>query len=104
MTQVSEIRCPHCGQWTMWQGNIDDRCISCGEFLETRQFSREVEKKINKELKAEDDYFALKPNDGPVIRLFKEFFNFFRWSVYYVQLVIFTLVTILIFVISMLTG
>jgi hypothetical protein len=104
MTQVSEIRCPHCGNWTMWQGNVDDRCINCGEFLETRRFSREIEKRINKELKAEDDYFAIKPTDGPVKRLFKRTFNTFRWSMYYVQLVIFTLITILIFVISLLSG
>jgi hypothetical protein len=88
----------------MWQGNVDDRCINCGEFLETRRFSREIEKKINKELKAEDDYFAIKPTDGALTRLFKQTFNTFRWSMYYVQLVMFTLVTILIFVISLLSG
>lgn len=88
----------------MWQGGLDDRCINCGEFLETRRFSREIEKRINKELKAEDDYFAIKPTDGAMKRLFKKTFNTFRWSMYYVQLVIFTLVTILIFVISLLSG
>jgi len=104
MAQVSEIRCPHCGKWTMWQGNIDDRCINCGEFLETRRFSREVEKRINKQLKAEYDYFSIKPGDSPFRRLFKFSFNTVRWSMYYVQLVIFTFVTILIFVISLLAG
>lgn len=88
----------------MWQGNVDDRCINCSEFLETRRFSREVEKRINKELKAEDDYFAIKPTDGPLKRTFKKTLNTFRWSVYYVQLVIFTLVTLLIFAISLLAG
>jgi hypothetical protein len=88
----------------MWQGGVDDRCIDCGEFLETRRFSREIEKKINNELKAEDDYFAPKPNDGPATRLFKQIFNTFRWSAYYVQLVIFTFVTLLIFAISMLSA
>jgi hypothetical protein len=101
---VSEIKCPHCGQWTMWQGHIDDRCINCGEFLERRRFSREVEKRINKELKEEDDYFAIKPSDGQLTRWFKTFFNSFRWGVYYLQLIIFTFVTLVIFVISLLAG
>jgi hypothetical protein len=98
---TSEIKCPHCGQWTMWQGGVHDRCINCGEFLDSRTFSREVEKRINKELKQEDDYFAIKPNDGTLIRIFKGFFNSLRWSAYYVQLVIFSLVTILMLIISL---
>lgn len=88
----------------MWEGKVDDRCINCGEFLEPRRFSREVEKKINKHLKKEDDYFAIKPADGELKRIFKGFFNFFRWSAYYVQLVIFTLVTILMLIISLLAA
>jgi len=101
---TSEIKCPHCGQWTMWQGDVDDRCINCGEFLDSRRFSREVEKRINKELKKEDDYFAIKPTDSQLTRIFKGFFNTLRWSAYYVQLAIFTFVTILMFVLSMLAG
>ncbi|MBS1532458.1 MAG: hypothetical protein JSU01_19300 [Bacteroidetes bacterium] len=101
---TSEIKCPHCGQWTMWQGDVDDRCINCGEFLDSRRFSREVEKKINKQLKTEDDYFAIKPTDGELTRMFKGFFNFFRWSAYYVQLVIFVFVTILMAIISLLAA
>jgi len=70
-----EIKCPHCGEWTMWKGGVDDRCINCGEFLEPRRFSREVEKKINKDLKKEDDYFAIKPTDSELMRMIKSFFN-----------------------------
>ena len=104
MSQVSEIRCPHCGAWTMWQGHIDDRCISCGEFLETRRFSLEVEKRITRELKKDDDYFAPKPTDSPERKWFKSMFNSFRWGVYYVQLALFTFITIVILIISLLAG
>ena len=97
---VSEIKCPHCGEWTMWQDNVDDRCINCGGFLDSRRFSREVEKKINQDLKQEDDYFAIKPTDGSLTQIFKGFFNSLRWTAYYVQLVFFGLVTLLMFLLS----
>ncbi len=101
---ISEIKCPHCGEWTMWKGNIDDRCLNCGEFIEPQRFSQEVEKKINKDLKKEDDYFALKPSDGPFTREVKSFFNSLRWAAYYVQLIFFAFITLLLVLLSIFTG
>ncbi|HZX59842.1 MAG TPA: hypothetical protein VFE54_13995 [Mucilaginibacter sp.] len=98
---ISEIKCPHCGEWTMWQDNVDDRCINCGAFLDSRRFSLEVEKKINKDLKKEDDYFALKPSDGPFTRELKLFFNSLRWAAYYVQLIFFAFITIMLLLVSL---
>jgi tRNA(Ile2) C34 agmatinyltransferase TiaS len=60
MTQIREIKCPHCGEWTMWKGQVDDRCFFCDEFLEPQRFSREVEKKVNRELLKENDYLFIK--------------------------------------------
>jgi DNA-directed RNA polymerase subunit RPC12/RpoP len=101
MTQVSEIKCPHCGEWTMWKGQVDDRCLYCGEFLEPDRFSREVEKKIVGEVKKENDYFALKPGDGPLKRRAKIFLNSFRWAAFYLQIAFFIFITLLIVLISL---
>jgi hypothetical protein len=101
---VSEIKCPHCGEWTMWNGNIDDRCLNCGEFIEPQRFSREVEKKINKDLKKENDYFALKPTDGPFTREVKSLFNSLRWAAYYIQLIFFAFITLLLVLLSIIAG
>ena len=101
MSQVSELKCPHCGEWTLWKGHIDDRCLYCGEFLEPNRFSREVEKKIVEEVKKENDYFALKPNDAPFIRRIKVFLNSFRWMVFYMQIAFFVFVTLIIVLISL---
>lgn len=35
-----ELKCPHCKQWTAWQGQLYDRCNNCNALLE--------EEKINK--------------------------------------------------------
>ena len=88
----------------MWQGNVDDRCLYCNEFLEPQRFSREVERKIVNEIKKENDYFALKPTDGPVKRQIKLFLNAFRWIVYYLQIVFFIFITTLLVLLSFLAA
>ena len=104
MTQVREIKCPHCGKWTMWTGEVDDRCLYCDEFLEPQRFSREVEKKIGKELTKENDYFFIKPTDGPVKRRIKLILNSFRWWVYYLQILFFIFISFLLVVLTLLAG
>jgi len=100
MTQVREIKCPHCGEWTMWNGQVDDRCLYCDEFLEPQRFSREVEKKINRDLLKESDYFFIKPEDGLFKRWCKRILNLVRWWAYYVQILFFIFVTILLVLLS----
>jgi hypothetical protein len=104
MSQVREIKCPHCGEWTMWAGHIDDRCLYCNGFLEPQRFSREVEKKVNKEVLKENDYLFIKPTDSPLIRDFKKFINSFRWVVFYLQILFFAFITLLLVLLSLLTG
>src|ERR1700709_667804 len=72
LSQVREIKCPHCGEWTMWAGKVDDRCLYCDGFLEPQRFSREVEKKVNLELLKENDYLFVKPGDGAFTRWIKK--------------------------------
>ena len=100
MGQVREIKCPHCGEWTLWNGNVDDRCLYCGGFLEPQRFSREVEKKVNRELLKENDYFFIKPTDGLIILWCKRFLNSLRWLAYYVQIAFFLFVTMLLVLLS----
>jgi len=104
MTQVREIKCPQCGEWTMWQGGLDDRCLFCGCFLESRKFSREVEKKVNLELKKEDDYLFVRPGDSGVKRWFKRSLNRVRWVVILLQIAFFIFVTAILVIISLLPG
>lgn len=101
MSQIREIKCPHCGEWTLWKGSVDDRCLYCDEFLEPHRFSREVEKKIITEIKKENDYFALKATDGPLKHRVKLFMNSLRWSVYYLEIAFFIFITFLMVLLSL---
>ena len=104
MTQVREIKCPHCGEWTMWQGEVDDRCLFCDEFIEPNRFSREVEKKVNKQLQKEDDYLFVDSGDGTVKQWFKRWLNRVRWVVILLQIAFFLFVTLLLVMISLIPG
>lgn len=35
-----EIKCSHCKQWTIWKGELYDRCQICGELLELEKIER----------------------------------------------------------------
>ena len=100
MSQIREIKCPHCGEWTLWNGDVDDRCLYCGQFLEPQRFSREVEKKIAAEVKKENDYFAIKPTDGPVTQRIKGSLNSLRWLIYYLQIAFFVFITMLLLILT----
>ena len=104
MSQVREIKCPHCGQWTMWDGKIDDRCLHCDGFLETRQFSRDVERKIRDDARREKSILIIRPEDGLLKRLGKRLLNALRWWTIIMQILFFVVVTIIIVLISILPG
>jgi hypothetical protein len=104
MAQVREIKCPHCGEWTLWDGRIDDRCFNCDSFLEPRRFSREVEKKIRREVIKENDYFFIKPTDGPLKSQLKSFLNAVRWIAFYLQIVFFVFISLILVLISLIAG
>jgi hypothetical protein len=104
MSQVCEIKCPHCGEWTLWKGDVDDRCLYCDAFLEPQRFSREIEKKIVTQVKKESDYFALKPTDGTFKREVKLFLNSFRWLVYYCEIAFFIFITTLLVLLAFLAA
>ncbi|QJD94518.1 hypothetical protein HH214_00845 [Mucilaginibacter robiniae] len=102
MSKVSEIKCPHCKEWTLWRGGVDDRCLYCGGYIDPQRFSREIEKKIRAEVVEEKDIFFIKPNDGWLRRKTKQFLNAMRWYVYYFQIVFFVFVSLLLVLISLL--
>jgi len=104
MGQVRELKCPHCGEWTLWAGSIDDRCLYCDGFLEPQRFSREVEKKILKEVVKENDYLFIRPTDSDLKRQGKLFLNGVRWVFLYIQVVFFIFISIILVLISIIAA
>jgi len=81
-----EIKCPHCHEWTLWRGHIDDRCLYCGEFLEIEKFTKSVETKIEREVKEESDFLFVRPQDSEFVRKLKDNLRPVRTVFYYFQI------------------
>ena len=87
----------------MWNGQVDDRCLHCNEFLEPNRFSRELEEKISGEIKKENNYFSVDPGDGIFKRIIIFLLNPVRWLAYYMPMIFFLVVTLIIVIIALFT-
>ncbi|MVN22493.1 hypothetical protein [Mucilaginibacter arboris] len=99
-----EIKCPHCHEWTLWRGHIDDRCLYCGEFLEIENFTRSVEKKIKQEVRKEEDFLFVRPEDSKFVKKFKTTMRPIRQVFFYLQLGFVFFISLLLWVIGILSA
>ncbi|HVS90965.1 MAG TPA: hypothetical protein VHE59_02965 [Mucilaginibacter sp.] len=92
MSQLNEIKCPHCGHWVVWNCRVDDKCPHCGEYLEEQRFAHAEQKRMAEEAKKKDDYFVIKDSDETITQIYKTFLNIFRWGAFYGIPVVFIIV------------
>ncbi|MGN6637473.1 MAG: hypothetical protein ACTHJ8_01065 [Mucilaginibacter sp.] len=104
MSGVNEIKCPHCGQWTSWQGHTDDKCQHCNNYVEPHRFSAEAERKIKKRHRRKEDFFPLRPTDGPIQRELKGFINAMGWIVFYSEVAFYIGVIVVIAILGFVAG
>jgi hypothetical protein len=96
MSQVSEIKCPVCGQWCEWTGKIDERCPNCDAHLNRERFLYEQERIINTERNKKSSYLVIKDTDDPVVQMGKQFINWLRWTTFYGISVIYFLIALMV--------
>lgn len=104
MSGISEIKCPHCGQWTTWSGHVEETCGKCSQPLDPHRFSREAERKLTKPKKKKADFFPVKKGDGPVVRELKGFVNAMGWIVFYSEVAFYIGVISVIAILGFLAG
>jgi hypothetical protein len=83
MSQVSEIKCPVCGEWSKWTSKIDERCPHCGAYLDHGRLQYAEENRINAERAKENSYLIIKDTDDPLVQMGKQFLNWLRWTTFY---------------------
>jgi endogenous inhibitor of DNA gyrase (YacG/DUF329 family) len=98
MSQVNEIKCPVCGEWSKWTSKIDERCPNCHEYLDAGRFRYAEEKRINAESNRKNSYLIIKDTDDPVVQMFKQFVNWLRWTTFYGISAIYFVIAIMIIV------
>jgi endogenous inhibitor of DNA gyrase (YacG/DUF329 family) len=65
-------KCPHCGQWSGWQQQPDDRCEQCQQLLDPQARHRaEEQERIAQQPVSQFMMIEIKPTDGAVLRFFK---------------------------------
>ena len=65
-------KCPHCGFWSRWQQQADDRCERCGLLLDAQRLrSEKLREEQAKEPLPTFLQIEMKPDDSPTMRFFK---------------------------------
>ena len=95
MSEISEIKCPSCGQWNAWTDKDDDKCASCGEYLEPERYVRAEKTKIQD---AKMNYLVINETDENIVQIGKIFVNGLRFGSYLGAAVFFVFITALIVV------
>lgn len=83
MSQVSEIKCPVCGEWSKWTSKIDEKCPNCNAYLDHGRLKYAEENRINAERVRENSYLIIKDTDDPLVQMGKQFINWLRWTTFY---------------------
>jgi hypothetical protein len=67
-------KCPHCGQWSVWNHDPDERCEHCHHLLapeaQARQQAQEERKEEEKQ-RFSVDFIKIDPDDHWFLRFFK---------------------------------
>jgi len=96
MSQKSEIKCPNCGQWSVWLGNRDAKCPHCGAYLDPGRYQHAEEQKITYEKNRKAGYLVIHKTDDPIIKILKEFVNWIRWGTFYGISIIYVVIAVMI--------
>lgn len=71
-----EKKCPHCGEWTLWTGDMNDKCTHCHEELlkEENQALKVKEEKMRKlEYNFKEKFpFVVKEDDNMAVKAIKQ--------------------------------
>jgi hypothetical protein len=96
MSQLSEIKCPVCGQWSESTSKIDAQCPHCHAYFQPGRVQYEEERKIKTELARKNSYLIIKENEDPLVVMGKQFINWLRWTTFYGISVMYFLIAIIV--------
>jgi hypothetical protein len=83
MDQLSEMKCPACGNWSGWTSKIDAQCPHCQAYFTPRRMQYEEEKRLKTEQLRKNSYLIVKEDDDPLVSMAKETINWLRWATFY---------------------
>lgn len=60
----TEKKCPHCGEWTVWEKLPTDRCTHCNELLDAAALKEKEAREEKERIFKENDFFRVREDDG----------------------------------------
>ncbi|MCH7410277.1 hypothetical protein MM239_12790 [Belliella sp. DSM 111904] len=94
---MGEKKCPHCGEWSKWTTDINDKCEHCGQALGGRDLAYKEQRDRDTKANEEQWIFYIKESDSDFVKGMKKIGNFF-YTVYM------AIITFLAWVIAALPG
>ncbi|MCH7401468.1 YgzB family protein [Belliella kenyensis] len=94
---MGEKKCPHCGEWSKWTTDINDKCEHCGQPLGGRDLEYKEIRDRDTKANEEQWIFYIKESDSELVKSMKKVGNFF-YTVYM------AIITFLAWVIAALPG
>ena len=98
MSQISEIKCHSCGQWSNWTSRIDEKCPHCGAYLDPGRLQYAEENRVNMERNRKNSYLVINKDDDPIVQMGKQFVNWLRWTTFYGISVIYVIIALMVIV------
>lgn len=96
MSIKNEIKCPNCGEWSLWTSKIDEKCPHCGQYLDPGRFHSAQEHQAIIDRNRNDGLMAIKKGDDPALRILKEMVNWVRWTTFYGISVIYIIIAVMV--------
>ncbi len=74
---MDQKKCPHCGNWSTWNRNFNDKCDHCGKALGGRELENHEKREADIKANAENWMFFIKESDSDFTKGLKKVGNFF---------------------------
>ena len=72
-----EKKCPHCGKWSVWNQNLNDPCVHCGNPLGGIDLVYHEKRVAQKKANEEQWIFNIREDDTEFVKYLKKIGNFF---------------------------
>lgn len=92
-----QSKCKECGEWSLSNGNIEDRCLYCGELLNKEQFNNKNKALTEKLIDKQNSLLIIHEEDGQLVRILKKIGQA-------IQIVFVAFASFIIWLVSLLAG
>lgn len=92
-----QSKCWNCSEWTINSGEIEERCVYCGELLNKSHFENRNKALTNQLIDKQNSWLVIREEDGRLLRFLKK-------TGIIVQFIFVSFASFVIWLVTLLTG